>query len=68
MKADKMIDLLNKLIPTNGVKEEVVKNVNLFRITSSTPRLPQKYDPGIIILAQGSKKILLAMIPSFTIP
>jgi AraC-like DNA-binding protein len=54
-----MIKLLSDLVPEEGVRENVIDNVNLFRITSASPRLPQTYDPGIIILAQGHKKIFV---------
>jgi len=54
-----MIEMLDKLVPEEGVIHDIIENVDLFRITSASPRLPQKYDPSIIILAQGQKRIFV---------
>jgi len=54
-----MIELLNGLVPEEGVIRDIIEKVDLFRITNSSPRLPQSYDPGIIILAQGQKRIFI---------
>lgn len=59
MKSTKMIELLNDLIPEEGLIQNVIDKVDLFRITASTPRLPQCYDPGIIVLAQGQKRAFI---------
>ena len=59
MTPDRMIELLISLVPDEGVIEDIIEKVDLFRITSSAPRLPQSYDPGIIILAQGQKRIFI---------
>jgi len=59
MNSNKMIELLNRLVPEEGTVEDIIEKVNLFRITSSAPRMPLSYDPGIIILAQGQKRIFL---------
>lgn len=58
-KAEELVKLLSRLVPDEGVRVDVIKNVHLFRITSFSKRNPQTYDPGIIILAQGSKRIFI---------
>lgn len=57
---NRMIEMLNNLVPEEGVIHDVIENVDLFRITDSSPRSPQKYDPSIIILAQGQKRVFIA--------
>jgi len=59
MNQNRMVELLNLLVPEEGVVNDAVENVDLFRITNSSPRLPQKYDPSIIILAQGQKRVFI---------
>lgn len=59
MNSDRMIELLNRLAPDEGVVEDIIEKVDLFRITNASPRAPQNYSPGIIILAQGQKKIFI---------
>lgn len=59
MNQDRMIELLDKLVPEEGVIQDIIKKVDLFRITASIPRLPQTYEPGILILAQGQKRIFI---------
>lgn len=54
-----MVELLSNLVPEEGVRQDVIDRVDLFRITGSSPRTPQTYDPGIIILAQGEKEIFI---------
>lgn len=59
MNPDKMIELLTDLVPEEGVISDVIEKVNLFRITKSTPRTPINYEPSIIILAQGQKRVFI---------
>lgn len=59
MNANRMTELLNSLVSDEGVVQDIIEKVDLFRITASTPRLPQTYEPGIIILAQGQKRIFI---------
>ncbi|MGJ4745204.1 AraC family transcriptional regulator [Leptospira sp. SA-E8] len=59
VKSKSMIELLEKLIPEEGFLQNVIDKVDLFRTNISTPRIPQCYDSGIIILAQGQKKAFL---------
>ena len=59
MKPNRMVELLSSLVPEEGVIHDIIKGVDLFRITESYPRSPQNYDPGIIILAQGQKRIFI---------
>jgi AraC-like DNA-binding protein len=59
MKPKRMVEILSSLVPQEGVIQDIIKGVDVFRITESYPRSPQKYDPGIIILAQGQKRIYI---------
>lgn len=59
MNENRMIELLDKLVPDEGVRYDVIDKVHLFRITKSSPRTPIKYDPSIIILAQGQKRVFM---------
>lgn len=59
MNPDRMIELLDRLVPEEGVVTDVIEKVNLFRITRSTPRTPINYEPSIIILAQGQKRVFI---------
>lgn len=59
MNQNRMIELLDSLVPKEGVIEDIIERVNLFRITKSTPRSPINYEPSIIILAQGQKKVFI---------
>ncbi len=54
-----MIGLLGMLVPEEGVIRDIIEGVDLFRITKSTPRTPQTYQPSIIILAQGNKRVFI---------
>lgn len=59
MNHNRMIELLNSLVPEEGILENIIEGVNLFRITSSRPRTPVSYSPAIIILVQGQKKLFI---------
>lgn len=59
MNQNRMIELLDNLVPKEGVVHDIIEGVNLFRITKSTPRSPINYEPSIIILAQGQKKVFI---------
>jgi len=59
MNETRMIELLNGLTPNEGIFRDIVDRVNLFRISKSSPRSPQSYEPGIIILARGQKRIYI---------
>lgn len=59
MTAISLSGLLGELLTDDGVIQDVIPKVDLFRISKSSPRLAQQYDPGIIILAQGHKRIFV---------
>lgn len=59
LKQQKMISLLNSLVPKEEMIPSIIKNVNLFRLNHSHPRKPLAYEARIIILAQGQKKVYL---------
>lgn len=50
---------MNQWVPEEGIISQVIEGVDLFRITKGSPREPRKYDPQIIILAQGQKRIFV---------
>jgi AraC-like DNA-binding protein len=54
-----MITLLEQIAPREGIIENIIDGINVFRITKAAPREPQTYDSGIIILAQGKKRIFV---------
>lgn len=53
----RLVHLLDELVKEEKVIPSGVDGVRLFRINHSSPRSQKSYDPGIIILAQGQKKI-----------
>lgn len=59
MNQQKLVDLLNTLVPDEGIQEQIIEGVSLFRISEPFERTPQKYNPGIIFLAQGQKRIYI---------
>lgn len=59
MDSQRMVGLIEALVPEEGVIYDVVEKVDLFRITGSTPRSPQNYGSSIIILAQGRKRVFV---------
>ncbi|EPG75523.1 AraC-type transcriptional regulator N-terminal domain protein [Leptospira fainei serovar Hurstbridge str. BUT 6] len=58
-KRRKLADHLKRLIPKEQSIASGIKGVRLFRIDQSAPKLQKAYEPGIIILAQGQKRIFL---------
>lgn len=59
MKKTALSALLDELIPKEGLLQDIIPRVDLFRIEESSGRTPQQYEPGIIILAQGQKRIFV---------
>ncbi|TGL62081.1 AraC family transcriptional regulator [Leptospira sarikeiensis] len=58
-KRKKLADLLYNLVPEEQILSSDLKGVRLFRIDEPAPKAQKAYEPGIIILAQGQKKIFL---------
>ena len=56
---DELRRLLQARIPQENVVDTSVPGVSLFRIDHSFRKRPQYYNPQIIILAQGKKRIFL---------
>ena len=54
-----MAELMQGLLPEEAVLATSIQGLTLFRIDRSFPRTPISYEPGIIILAQGEKRIHL---------
>ncbi len=59
MKRRKMVELLELHLPDERVVPAPVQGVNLFRTDTSFSRTPLSYDPKIIIMAQGQKRVYL---------
>ncbi|MCB1191144.1 MAG: AraC family transcriptional regulator [Leptospiraceae bacterium] len=59
MNHNKMIELLDNLVPEEGVIFDIIEKVDIFRITKATPREPKTYEPSIIFLAQGNKRLFI---------
>jgi len=58
-KQRKLVELLNRWVPEEGIISEVMEGVDIFRIVEGSPREAKKYEPQIIILAQGQKRIFI---------
>ncbi|TGK01411.1 AraC family transcriptional regulator [Leptospira langatensis] len=54
-----MVELLMQLLPEERVQASGLKGVRIFRRDSSAPRVQKSYEPGIVILAQGQKRVFL---------
>ncbi len=59
MVQQEMAKLLKSLVPKEGIIESRIDQVRLFHISNAAPRTPALYDPSIIILVQGKKRIYL---------
>ncbi|TGN08522.1 AraC family transcriptional regulator [Leptospira ilyithenensis] len=55
----KLVELLERLVPEERIVPFTSKGVKLFRINHSSPRTQKAYEAGILILAQGKKRIFL---------
>ncbi|TGN13388.1 AraC family transcriptional regulator [Leptospira ilyithenensis] len=55
----RLAELLDPLVPEVGVISSAIKGIQLFRFEDSSPREPKAYEPGIIILVQGKKRVFL---------
>ena len=55
-----MVELLERLDLAEGFTESPLKGVRFFKSHKHTPRSPLMYNPGIVIIAQGSKVGYLA--------
>lgn len=59
MNHNRTLELLDNLVPEEGVIFDIIDKVDIFRITRATPREPKTYEPSIIFLAQGSKRVFV---------
>lgn len=55
----RLAELLESLIPEDGVTDSLLPGVRFIRTSEPRPRTATLYMPGIIVLAQGSKDIWL---------
>jgi len=53
--ADEMARLIAQLQPQGGAQTSPLPGVSLFRIEQAVARAPVFYEPGIVLIAQGSK-------------
>ncbi|CAB3767078.1 HTH-type transcriptional activator RhaS [Paraburkholderia solisilvae] len=51
-----MVDLFDRLAPTDGFTYSCVHGVKLLRASRPMPRHPVMYDPSIVIVCQGRKR------------
>lgn len=56
---DKLVENLDKLANKDGYNPTALKGIGVFKATKSTERVPLCYSQGIIIMAQGSKRVYL---------
>lgn len=59
MKQRRLVDLLGQLVLTESVTPSMLKEVRFFRVSKPSPRTPMDYEPSILILAQGQKRVFL---------
>lgn len=55
----KLAALIKQFVPKEQIQPSSLKGVRFFRIDQSAPKAQKAYEPGIIILAQGQKRIFL---------
>lgn len=58
-KSRELINLFDKIMPEDDARETSIPGLRIFRISEPVQRKPMSYEPQIIILAQGRKKIFL---------
>src|SRR5471032_3699655 len=51
-----MVNLLEKLAPVEGYNLSLVPDVRFLRSNRPLKRMPVLYDPGIVIVCQGTKR------------
>lgn len=55
----RIVKMLNEFLPEDGIKKDITERVDIFKISKSLPRFAQNYEPSIIIIAQGKKRIYI---------
>jgi AraC-like DNA-binding protein len=58
-KQRRLVELLDPLAPTESIIPSMLKEVRFFRVSRPYPRMPMDYEPSILILAQGQKRVFL---------
>ena len=51
-----MVDLFDRIAPTDGFTQSCVRGVKLLRASRPAPRRPVMYEPSIVIVCQGRKR------------
>ncbi len=59
LQREQLAELLGSLTPTEGFSPSLLEEVRFIRANKSTSRTPIVYDPSIIIVGQGRKRIFL---------
>ncbi len=57
--SESLADNLDKLASKDGYNRTALKGIGVFKASKSTERVPLCYSQGIIIVAQGSKRVYL---------
>lgn len=55
---ERVCTIIDELIPDEGTIRDIVKGVDLFKITKSQEHVQQCYEKGIIFIFQGKKQVL----------
>jgi len=56
---ERLAELLDSLAPAEGVNSTRLEGVSIYKTSETRPREPLCYSQGIIIMAQGSKRVYL---------
>lgn len=59
MKVEKICNIINTIIPDEGTIRNIVKDVDIFKITKSQENMKQCYEKGLIFIFQGKKDVLI---------
>ncbi|WP_195999845.1 AraC family transcriptional regulator [Clostridium sp. 1001271B_151109_B4] len=58
MKVENICNIIDTIIPNEGTIRNIVKGVDIFKITKSQDHLKQCYEKGLIFIFQGKKEVL----------
>lgn len=58
MKLKEICEAIDKIIPDEGTIKDIIKGVDIFKITKSQESIKQCYEKGIIFIFQGKKEVL----------
>lgn len=58
MNLEKICNIINAITPNEGTIRNIVKGVDIFKITKSQEHMKQCYEKGLIFIFQGKKEVL----------